>query len=103
MADPNAGMDNQVLQWIVGIFLTVFLAVSGWFIAALRSMGARIKDGDEALHSRINDVRADYVRRDDYKDAMSELKQTVEAAREESNANHRALLMALNNKNSPQN
>ncbi|KAB2761734.1 hypothetical protein F9L00_12670 [Brucella anthropi] len=56
-------------------------------IVAFRVLSRSIKDGDDALHSRINQVRDEYIRRiefdmhfnricDDLRDTRDELKET---------------------------
>src|SRR5690606_20808087 len=84
-------MTPQDLQWLFGVALSTIIAIAGIAIAAFRSMAARldraveqisgridrdttklekaIKEGDDALHERVNrlrdDVSKNYVRRDD--------------------------------------
>lgn len=84
-------MTPQDLQWLFGVAISTIIAIAGIAIAAFRSMAARldraveqisgridrdttklekaIKEGDDALHERVNrlrdDVSKNYVRRDD--------------------------------------
>lgn len=76
------------LQWLVGISVTVVIAVAGIAIGAYRSVVGRMdtifnrleaqtKDGDKELHQRINRTRDDYVRRVDLDAHMSRIDGTL--------------------------
>lgn len=65
------------MQWLVGTALTVILSIGGIAIGAFRAMSAKLDSAVEAieatmrsedaqLHSRINEVKDKYVRRDDF-------------------------------------
>lgn len=68
--------DDRGTAMLVGIAVSVLVAIAGMLIAAFRTLSAKIdkgngdmaksiKDGDYALHERVNRVRDEYVRRVD--------------------------------------
>ena len=60
-------MDQQIFNWIVGCFG----ALGGWILKviwdAIQDLKSDIKDVDRRIHE-------DFVRRDDFKDAIREIK-----------------------------
>lgn len=88
------------LQWIVGLSVTVVIAIATIAIGAFRAMAARldrvaeklgseikdgdkelaraIKDGDDQLHNRLNRVREDYVPRRELDDHMNRIDKTLD-------------------------
>lgn len=53
------------LQWLVGISLTVFVALASIMIGASRNLGNKMSKSVAELHARIDHVKDNYVRRDD--------------------------------------
>jgi len=49
-------------KWIIGTIITVLIAVTGLLIGVFRNLSTKIS----TLHSRIDNVKDDYVRRDDF-------------------------------------
>ncbi len=56
-----------------------------WTVGMLRYIIKRMDDGDrvnrddiEALHSRVNDVKDNYVRRDDFQEAVKRMERTLD-------------------------
>ena len=49
-------------KWIIGTIITVSIAVTGLFVGVFRNLSTKIS----TLHSRIDNVKDDYVRRDDF-------------------------------------
>lgn len=93
-------------QWLIGITVTVVLAVAGIAITAFRAMGNRIdaavekmqtaiKDGDDHLHERVSRLRQDmsdgYVRRVDLDSHMLRFDSGVKEIRDDQKAIIRTL------------
>jgi len=88
------------LQWIVGLSVTVVIAIASIAIGAFRAMAARldraveklgsdlregdkdlgraIKAGDDNLHERLNRVREDYVSRREHDEHMIRIDKTLD-------------------------
>ena len=88
------------LQWLVGVSVTVVMAITGIAIGAFRAMAARldkvaerlasdlkegdkelakaIKAGDDNLHDRLNRVRDEYVPRREMDDHMNRIDKTLD-------------------------
>lgn len=56
---------SEEVKWLIGVEITIALAVFGVVIAAFYRLSDSIRKGDDDLHARINDVREEYVRRSD--------------------------------------
>lgn len=67
------------MKWLIGIAVTFGLALIG----AFKSLSKSIKDGDDALHERINRTRDDYVRRVDLDVHMAQLRGDVKELKNE--------------------
>lgn len=91
-------MTVMELQWLVGIAVTVvlgigsiavaaFYKVSGKIEAAVDNMHTLIKQGDDALHERVNRLKDDtnnnYVRRADLESYMKRLDDTLKEMRDD--------------------
>ena len=98
-------MDENA-RWGVGIFVTIFLATGGAIVAAFRGVSGKIS----ALHVRVDEVKKDYVRRDDLAVHMDSLEKTfsvkteqlteeVSELRDDLREHNRAVLAALSNRN----
>lgn len=66
-----------VAEWIALAVLA--LAVLGAFTATYRFLLTRIDKGDAELHTRINDVRENFVRRDDHDKHLDRLEKLIES------------------------
>ena len=88
------------LQWIVGLSVTVVLAIATIAIGAFRAMAARLdkvaeklgsdlkegdkelaramKDSDDKLHDRLNRVRDEYVPRRELDEHMARMDKTLD-------------------------
>lgn len=95
-------MDDN-LKWGVGIFAGLFATLGGWIIGAFRNQSKKIA----TLHQRVDDVRKEYVRRDDFAarmDAVEKLfdvkldavSDEVSNLRDDLADHNRAVLKALN-------
>lgn len=69
-------MDEWV-KWLIGLGFAVVSAAGGWLSSALNKHSTRIDE----LHSRINDVRDQYVRRAEYLENLSRFEREIEALR----------------------
>ena len=91
-------MTTLELQWLVGLSLTLLVAIAGMAIGAFRAvsnridraadqMRAAVKDGDDQLHERINRLRQDvsdnYVRRADLDSHMTRIDGTLKDVRDD--------------------
>ena len=83
------------LKWIVGIAVTLTLALVTTIIAAFRNLANRISVGNRDLHKRVDDVKDKYVRRDDLDGHILRIDQNVRELRDEMRENHRQLLEAV--------
>lgn len=91
-------MTVQELQWLMGIAITVVLGIGGIAIgafykvfgkidAAVDNMHTLVKQGDDALHERVNRLKDDtnnnYVRRADLDSYMKRLDDTLKEMRDD--------------------
>lgn len=88
------------LQWLVGVSVTVVMAITGIALGAFRAMAARLdkvaerlasdlkegdkelaramKSGDDNLHDRLNRVRDEYVPRRELDEHMARMDKTLD-------------------------
>jgi len=74
---------NDDWRWMLGVDVSVATFCLGALVTAFRSLSASMRKGDDALHSRINQVRDEYVRRHDMDIQMNQLRESVRELREE--------------------
>ena len=74
------GQEIIALIGLAGTLLGIVVAA----VTMYRNTASAIKEGDDALHERINRVRDDYVRRVDLDGHMTRIDQNVKEMREES-------------------
>lgn len=79
------------LKWLLGLAATMAATFGTIMIGAFRNMSAKIA----GLHSRIDDVKEKYVRRDDLDGHIMRIDQNVRDLRDEMRANHQELIRAL--------
>lgn len=65
-------MDENI-RWALGIVATIFLAFAGFVTRALKSIRDSVKDVD----SRVNEVKENYVRRDDLAIQIGSIEKTM--------------------------
>lgn len=58
-------MSEEAMRWVLGLEITVAVAFVSALLAALYRLADAIKKGDDVLHTRVNDIRDEYVRRTD--------------------------------------
>lgn len=91
---------SDELRWALGLALSAVLTLGAMLVGAFRAlsgkmdrrddtMRAAIKEGDDALHERVNQVRDDYVRRVDldqrlahFETTQAEIRIDIKAIRE---------------------
>lgn len=95
---------SDEIKWLVGAVLAV-VSMLGGVIVRDRQVSKSIKDGDDALHERINRVRDDYVRRSDLdghilrlSNDMREMRVEQREATKDTNARLDMLLSAIASK-----
>ncbi len=74
------------MEWpVIAEFVAVGLTLVVWTVGMLRYIIKRMDDGDrvnhdhiEQLHSRVNDVKDNYVRRDDFQEAVKRIERTLD-------------------------
>lgn len=83
------GTEFEILEWIVGLFGTLILALvvafrhlTGKMSAADSELGRKISAGDRELHKKIDRVKDDYVRRDDLKEYLEPIRANQERTNE---------------------
>ena len=72
----------EEVKWLTGILMPLVTMIGG-FIARDRQVMARIQDGDEKIQKAVDDVRREYVRRDDLKDHLQSIEKSLIEARDE--------------------
>jgi uncharacterized protein with von Willebrand factor type A (vWA) domain len=89
-------------KWLMGVGVTLSIFAFGaistglyrvW--AAITAVGERMKAGDDKLHERINDVRKEYVRRDDLDGHLQRIDRKLEDISADQKEMNRAVLAAI--------
>ena len=104
---------SEELKWIIGLALASMTSFTGMLIGAFYNMAARVragdevlaakidgvgktvKEGDDALHQRINRTRDEYVRRDDLDAHISRIYSMMTEQRTEAEKRHEATMNRL--------
>ena len=68
--------DVQVAGFCITTLIVAFRVLSRAIKDGDDRLADMIRTGDDALHSRINQVRDEYVRRDDVRELREDLKET---------------------------
>lgn len=91
------------VQWLIGVAVTVSIAWTGALIGAFWKIVAMIKRVETkssasvaVLHSRVDDVKERYVRRDDLDGHLSRMDKKMDDIRSEMRINHQQVIDALN-------
>ncbi|WP_079212723.1 hypothetical protein [Brucella pituitosa] len=82
---------NDEWRWFLNTDVQVACFCITTLIVAFRVLSRAIKDGDDALHSRINQVRDEYVRRIEFDAHFNRLREDFRAYREEAKETNRRL------------
>lgn len=80
---------SDEIKWLIGLGATIGLGIAGYVIAALRALSNQIKTGDDALHARINRVRDDYVKKEDFNAQIARVDSNIRDFREENREFHK--------------
>lgn len=83
------------LMWVVGLSVTVALALVSAIIAAFRTLAGRVQSGDQKLSDRIDKIKDDYVRRDDLRDHIDRIEQNLQNVRADMQENTNRVLDAI--------
>lgn len=81
---------GEEIKWFIGALIGLFTAVGG-LIVRDRQVMKSINEGDEKLHERINNVQANYVRRDDLNGHIQSIENNVRSMREEQRETNRRI------------
>lgn len=90
-------MTDEAARWFIGIEITVAVAMATALLAAFYRLSDAIRHGDDALHTRINAVRDEYVRRADLENHMSRIDGAMHDMRVEIKDQHRDIQARLDN------
>lgn len=83
-------MDENV-KWLLGFILTIGAGLAGY----TRHVAGQIKDGDDNLHARVNQIKDDYVKRTDHESALARMEQAMRDMRAEMKEDHKATTARL--------
>ena len=72
----------EEVKWLIRILMALVTMIGG-LIARDRQVMARIQDGDEKIQKAVDDVRREYVRRDDLKDHLQSIEKSLVQSRDE--------------------
>lgn len=87
-------MDPE-LKWAVGIALTLSTTFTVTIIASFRSLAFRISQGNKDLHTRVDDVKEKYVRRDDLDGHILRIESGIRDLKDENRENHKQVMEIL--------
>lgn len=85
-------MDKD-LQWAIGLAVTWTTIFGGAAFGFVRSVATRFGE----VHTRINDVRDKYVRRDDLDGHLRRIEKSIDDMREEQRVQMKSIMAALSN------
>ncbi len=79
------------MEWsILAEFVALAVTMVVWTLGMLKFLIKRMDDGDrtnrddiEALHSRVNEVKDNYVRRDDFQDTVKRVERSLDKLHDE--------------------
>ena len=72
----------EEVKWLIGTLMALVTMIGG-FIVRDRQVMARIHEGDEKIQKAVDDVRKEYVRRDDLKDHLQAIEKSLVQSRAE--------------------
>lgn len=82
-------MSDEAMRWFIGIEITVAVAFASALLAAFYRLSDAIRKGDDALHTRVNDIRDEYVRRTDLDGHMQRIDNSMHDLRSDMKEQHR--------------
>ena len=77
-------------EWAIGVGISLAALIGGIMVRD-RQVMKTIEQGDQVLHGRINDVKEDYVRRDDLVSHVKPMETMVALLRDEQRATNRRI------------
>lgn len=81
-------MISEELKWVVGIFITVVLAMVTHTLAGFRSLRNKQSADVSALHKEISKVKDDKASKDDLKIMTDHIDQRITDLREDGHRRH---------------
>lgn len=104
---------GEDIKWLIGISVTIFLfwasMLGGVFwriMATIKRVEDQVKEGDNALHARVNRLREDTVSKsdlsalgNDLREGMREMRQEHRKSSDNTNARLDTLLAAIATRN----
>lgn len=87
-------MDPE-LKWAIGVAVTLSTAFTATIIASFRSLAFRISQGNKELHTRVDDVKEKYVRRDDLDGHILRIESGIRDLKDENRENHKQVMEIL--------
>lgn len=82
-------MSDEAIRWFIGIEITVAVAFASALLAAFYRLSDAIREGDDALHARVNGIRDEYVRRTDLDGHMQRIDGSMRDMRSDMKEQHR--------------
>ena len=82
-------MMGEETKWLIGLLMGAVLTVGGIMIAAFNRLADRISKGDHALHTRINHISEEYVRRIDLDGHLGRVDTAIRDFKNEMREQHR--------------
>jgi hypothetical protein len=70
------------IKWIAGVIISLITMIGG-LIARDRQVHTRIEQGDADNMKKIEEIKRDYVRRDDLKDHLQAIEKSISQSRDE--------------------
>lgn len=70
---------DETTKWLIGALFGLFSGVAAYS----KHVAAQIKDGDDELHHRVNQIRDEYVKRVDLDAHMNRVESRLRDTREE--------------------
>lgn len=83
------------IKWLIGAFVAIVSLVGG-IIARDRNLMQSINEGDKRVETKVDDIRRDYVRRDDLDKHLMAIESNIKLIREENKESARRLDSFLN-------
>jgi len=87
-------MDPE-LKWVIGIAVSLSTAFTAAIIGAFRSLAGRISQSNKDLHTRVDDVKEKYVRRDDLDNHIRRIEKGIDELKKENQQNHKQVMEIL--------
>lgn len=83
------------IKWLIGALVAI-VSLLGGVIARDRNLMQSINEGDKRVETKVDDIRRDYVRRDDLDKHLMAIESNIKLIREENKESARRLDSFLN-------